>query len=357
MKVLFVDRDGTLIKEPPENFQVDSLEKLELMDYVIPSLLKLLDFGFELVMITNQDGLGTQSFPQEDFDRPHHAMMQLFESQGIQFLDTLICPHTPEDACLCRKPHLGLVRPYLTNERIDLENSYVIGDRDSDMLLAQNMGISGIKIGLPDSHEAQWPDIVAQLTTKPRTATVTRTTNETSISISVNLDGVGNYSVSTGIGFFDHMLEQLSKHGGFDLSIEAVGDLHIDDHHTVEDVGITLGRAFSRALGDKRGIGRFGFLLPMDDSRAEIALDLSGRPFFVFNGSFPKDSIGEISCEMIIHFFRSFTESLGATLHMTISGENLHHMIEALFKGLARTLRDATSKTGGNTLPSTKGTL
>ena len=356
-KILFVDRDGTLIKEPPIDFQVDSLEKLEFMENVIPALLTLMEFGFELVMITNQDGLGTDSFPQADFDLPHNAMMQIFTSQGVQFTNTLICPHLPADGCLCRKPHLGLVRPYLTDETIDLENSYVIGDRDSDMLLAQNMDISGIKIGLPDSAELQWGDIVTQLTSKPRIATVTRTTKETSIQATVNLDGSGKYDVTTGIGFFDHMLEQLSKHGGFDLSLKAEGDLHIDEHHTVEDVGITVGSAFAKALGDKRGIGRYGFLLPMDETQAQVSLDLSGRPYFVFNGNFPKPTIGGLSSEMVIHFFRSFAESLGATLHMSVEGDNAHHMAEALFKSLARSLRDAIAKTGGSELPSTKGVL
>ena len=345
-KILFVDRDGTLIKEPPIDFQVDRLDKLELLNNVIPALLKLTEFGFELVMITNQDGLGTESFPQTDFDLPHNAMMRIFESQGIQFTNTLICPHLPDAGCLCRKPHLGLVRPYLTDETVDLENSYVIGDRDSDMQLAENMGISGIKIGLGDSEELQWNDIVAQLISKPRIATVKRTTKETSIEATVNLDGSGKYEVNTGIGFFDHMIEQLSKHGGFDLTLKVQGDLHIDEHHTVEDVGLTLGATIAKALGDKRGIGRYGFLLPMDETQAQVSLDLSGRPYFVFKGEFPKPMIGELSSEMVIHFFRSFAESLGATLHMHVTGENAHHMAEALFKSLARSLRNAIAKTG-----------
>ena len=355
-KILFIDRDGTIIKEP-HDYQVDSLEKLELMEDVIPSLLTLQDFGFDLVMITNQDGLGTDSFPQADFDPPHNAMMSILTSQGIRFSDILICPHLPADNCLCRKPHLGLVRPYLTNSDLDLGGSCVIGDRESDLQLADNMGIMGLQIGAEGADNLGWSQIVTQLTTRPRTGSEKRVTQETSIAVQVNLDAAGPSDISTGLGFLDHMLEQLSKHGGFALSVQAEGDLHIDDHHTVEDCGITIGKAIRQALGDKRGIGRYGFLLPMDETEAKVSLDLSGRPYFVFKGELPSATVGELKTEMVPHFFRSLAESLGATLHMEVNGENTHHMVESLFKALGRSLREAICKTGGNELPTTKGVL
>ena len=355
-KLLFIDRDGTIIREP-HDYQVDSLEKMRLMDSVIPALLALSDFGFELIMITNQDGLGTSSFPKEDFDPPHNAMMDILTSQGVVFKDILICPHLPSDKCLCRKPHLGLVRPFLVDDTIDLTNSYVIGDRDSDLQLAENMGITGLKIGLPGESELEWPEIVTRLTQTHRTASENRVTKETAIDVTVNLDSTASGAIHTGIGFFDHMLEQLGKHGGFSLDVAATGDLHIDEHHTVEDCGITIGSAVRKALGDKRGIQRYGFILPMDETESKISLDLSGRPYFVFKGELPRSNVGGLSSEMAIHFFRSFAEALGATLHMEVQGENAHHMIESLFKGLGRTLRDAISKTSTNDLPTTKGVL
>jgi len=355
-KILFIDRDGTLIREP-EDYQVDRLDKLRLMDSVIPALLSLMDFGFELVMITNQDGLGTDSFPQADFDAPHNAMMDILTSQGVQFTDILICPHLPADQCLCRKPHLGLVRPYLVDDTVDLTRSYVIGDRDSDLQLAENMGIDGLKITLPEEPGLKWPEIVTRLTSTPRMAAQQRITKETAINVSVNLDSTAPGTIDTGIGFFDHMLEQLAKHGGFHLEVNASGDLHIDEHHTVEDCGITIGKALRQALGDKRGIERYGFVLPMDETECRVSLDLSGRPYFVFKGELPRSSIGGLSSEMTTHFFRSFAEALGATLHMEVQGENTHHMVESLFKGLGRTLRGAVAKSSTNDLPTTKGVL
>lgn len=354
-KVLFVDRDGTLILEP-DDFQVDAVEKLRLVDDVIPSLLELARHGYRFVMITNQDGLGTSSFPQEDFDPPHELMMSLFTSQGIAFEEVFICPHLPEDSCECRKPRTGLLTRYLASNSIDLNASAVIGDRQTDIALAERIGVQGILVNCDDESAMTWPQIVDTLCHSDRVASVDRNTNETRISVSVNLDTANKTSISTGIGFFDHMLEQIAKHGGFGLALECNGDLEVDEHHTVEDVAICLGTALREALGNKYGIGRYGFLLPMDESEARVALDLSGRAAFRFDGRFPRDNVGELSTEMVEHFFRSLAESIGAALHIEVSGENTHHMIEACFKAVGRTLRQAIQRTGTD-LPSTKGAL
>ncbi|SMF78305.1 bifunctional histidinol-phosphatase/imidazoleglycerol-phosphate dehydratase HisB [Pseudobacteriovorax antillogorgiicola] len=356
-KLLFIDRDGTICKEP-EDEQVDRIDKIELLTGVIPSLLKLQSHGYTLVMISNQDGLGTESFPQEDFDVPHQFLMKLLQSQGIQFETTLICPHLPSDQCGCRKPNLDLVLPYLQDPHWDRDRSAVIGDRDSDLLLAERMGIRGIRVNEPDATQgASWDDIAHELTSLRRQATVSRKTKETAINIEIDLDRTGLNHFATGIGFFDHMLEQLPKHGGFSLKVACEGDLHIDDHHTVEDIGLALGQCFRKALGDKIGIQRYGFVLPMDESEAKVSLDLGGRPYFIFKGEFKRDMVGELATEMVPHFFRSFAESLGANLHMSIEGGNDHHKVEGLFKGLARTLRQAVKNDQSGELPSTKGML
>jgi imidazoleglycerol-phosphate dehydratase/histidinol-phosphatase len=359
-KVLFIDRDGTLIVEPADQ-QIDSLEKLELIEGVMPALLRLRDAGYRFVIVSNQDGLGTAGYPRETYEVPQAKMMRLFSSQGITFDDVLICPHFPADGCTCRKPHLGLVRGWLTSGKVDFARSAVIGDRATDLELARNMGVQGFRLatdGVQGTREGlSWAGIAQALLAQPRAARVTRKTRETDIEVSVNLDGEGRSKIATGIGFFDHMLEQIAKHGGMDLDVRVAGDLHIDEHHTIEDTALALGEAIRRAAGDKFGIERYSFVLPMDEARANVSLDFSGRAYFVFEGQFPRLGVGGMPSELVPHFFKSLSDAAGLTLHMSIQGENAHHMIEALFKATARALRLALRPSGTASLPSTKGTL
>jgi imidazoleglycerol-phosphate dehydratase/histidinol-phosphatase len=354
-RVLFIDRDGTLIEEP-DDFQVDSLDKVRLVPGVISALAALCNAGYRLVMVSNQDGLGTDSFPQEDFARVQAHVLGIFSSQGIEFDEVFICPHLPSDNCACRKPRTGLLARYLASTSIDTDASAVIGDRDSDMQLAANLGIRGIRLGQSADPSEQWPAVARDLLARSRRATVSRKTRETEIVVRVDLDQSDPIEINTGIGFYDHMLEQIARHGGFSLRLQCNGDLIVDEHHTVEDTAISLGTALRQALGNKIGIGRYGFLLPMDESEAQVALDLSGRPAFEFRGVFPRASVGSLPTELVPHFFRSLAESLGAALHLEVRGENTHHMIEACFKSVGRALRQAIRNDGGG-IPSTKGSL
>ena len=352
--ILFVDRDGTLIEEP-HDYQVDSLAKVRLVPGVIPALLQLKAAGYRFVLVSNQDGLGTASFPEPAFRETQDFVRGLFASQGIEFEAEFFCPHFPADDCACRKPKTGLLTEFLAGREIDRTRSAVVGDRQTDLELAANLGVAGYRIHGEDG--LTWAEISARLTARSaRTASVTRRTRETEIAVDVNLDAEAPVSISTGIGFFDHMLEQVARHGGFALTLTCTGDLGVDEHHTVEDCALALGEALRAALGDKRGIGRYGFVLPMDEALAQVAIDLSGRPYAVFNGRFGRESVGGLPTELVPHFFRSLADSLGAAIHVEVRGENAHHMIESCFKGTGRALRRAF-RVRGDAVPSTKGTL
>jgi imidazoleglycerol-phosphate dehydratase/histidinol-phosphatase len=353
MKALFVDRDGTLIEEPPDE-QVDALEKVRFLPGVFAALSRLRDAGYTLVMVTNQDGLGTPSFPTDRFELPQAFVLEAFRSQGLEFEAVFVCPHTRQDGCRCRKPGTALVDGWIRERGVDLATSAMIGDRDTDLKFAENLGIRGIRVLVDGDPAQRWPAIATELLA--RRATVERVTRETAVRVSVDLDHDGTPHARTGIGFFDHMLEQLGKHGGFKLELECKGDLEIDEHHTIEDCALALGEALRKALADKRGIARYGFLLPMDESRAQVALDLSGRAYAVFEGRFGRESVGGFPTELVPHFFRSLAESLGAGLHVSVTGDNAHHMIEACFKAVGRALRQAIRREGVS-LPTTKGVL
>ena len=353
-KVLFIDRDGTLIEEPADQ-QIDSLAKLRLVPGVISALQRLTRAGYRLVLVSNQDGLGTASFPASAFREPQDFLRSLLASQGIGFDAEFFCPHFDRDGCDCRKPRTGLLTEFLKENPLDASQSFVIGDRATDMQLAANLGVGGLRVG--NAPEAlTWDEIADRLATRRRAAVIKRETRETQIEVTVDLAATSPVSITTGIGFFDHMLEQIARHGGFSLQLACRGDLAIDEHHTVEDCALALGQALRAALGDKVGIARYGFLLPMDEALAQVALDLSGRPYAVFEGRFNRESVGGLPTELVPHFFRSLAESLGAALHVTVSGDNTHHMIEACFKGVGRALRQAVRIESAE-LPSSKGVL
>ena len=354
--VLFVDRDGTLIEEPGD-FQIDAYEKLRFVPGVIPALLRLRDAGYRFVMVTNQDGLGTDAFPRERFEGPHGLMMQVLESQGVAFDDVLIDSSLPADNAPTHKPGIGLALPYLKDRSIDWARSAMVGDRETDNAFAHNLGIRPFQLRTAQfGGEWDWAGIAHALADAPRVARVVRRTRETQIEVAIDLDRAAEPRIETGLGFFDHMLEQLGKHGGFALELTCKGDLHIDEHHTVEDSALALGQALREALGDKRGIGRYGFTLPMDEALASAALDFSGRPYFVFEGCFARESVGQLATELVPHFFRSLCETAGLNLNLKVQGENDHHQVEACFKVVARALRQAIRRDGFD-LPSTKGTL
>ncbi len=373
-KILFVDRDGTLIEEPAD-FQVDALDKVRLVADVIPALLRLRDAGYEFVMVSNQDGLGTNSFPQAAFDAPQALLVQILKSQGISFREVLIDPSFEHEARLfegtpTRKPGIGMALHYLRDREIDLARSAMVGDRQTDIEFANNLGVRGFLLA---PNEPGWFGIADALCGANRVAHVQRKTRETQISVELDLDRQVDPKIATGHAFFDHMLEQLGKHGGFALTVQCAGDLEVDEHHTVEDCALAIGAALRQALDDKRGIARYGFapersgdtqqeslratfVLPMDEAAAEAALDLSGRAWFAFDGEFPRAEVGGLATELVPHFFRSLCDAGGINLHLRVRGENTHHMVEACFKVVARALRMAIRREGTN-LASTKGSL
>lgn len=354
--ILFVDRDGTLIEEPAD-FQIDAYEKVRLVKNVIPAMLRLRDAGYQFVIVSNQDGLGSEAYPQASFEGPNNLMLQIFESQGIVFRDVLIDPSWPADNSPNRKPGIGMMVSYLQDRSIDWARSAMVGDRPTDIQFADNMNIRGFQLRTGQfGGDWDWDAIAHELANAPRRASVQRDTKETQIRVFVDLDKVASAKINTGLPFFDHMLDQIGRHGGFALEVEAKGDLHIDEHHTIEDTGLALGQALRQALGDKRGIGRYGFTLPMDETLASAALDFSGRPYFVFEGDFRREKVGDMPTELVPHFFRSLCDAAGLNLNLKVEGDNDHHKVEACFKALARALRQAIRREGTQ-LPSTKGAL
>ncbi len=373
-RILFIDRDGTIITEPPIDFQVDSLDKLEFYPKAITNLALIASkLDFELVMVTNQDGLGTSSFPEETFWTPQNKMMRTLETEGILFTKVHIDPSLPEENSPNRKPRTGMLTEYFSND-YDLANSFVIGDRVTDVILAKNLGAKAIF--LRDAVSANellvkedvadvcaltttsWDEITNFLFRTERTAVVERKTSETDIYIALDLDGTGKCNISTGLHFFDHMLEQIGRHSGCDLTIKVNGDLHVDEHHTIEDTAIALGEAFKRALGDKRGIERYGYCLPMDDCLCQVALDFGGRAWLVMDATFTREKVGDMPTEMFYHFFKSFSDASASNLNIKAEGTNEHHKIEGIFKALARAIKMAIRKdVFNNSLPSTKGVL
>jgi imidazoleglycerol-phosphate dehydratase / histidinol-phosphatase len=372
-KVLFLDRDGTLIVEPQDIFQVDSLEKLEFIPGVFRNLYRIRkQMDYELFIVSNQDGLGTESYPESAFEEVQSRMLTFFRNEGIEFDRIFIDRSKPGDNLPTRKPGIAMLGDYLKGD-YDLENSFVIGDRLTDIKLAQNLGSKGIIIGKSVIHDEirkaglekicvlmadNWDSIYDWLKQNSRSASIERKTAETSITIRLTLDGTGKSMISTGLGFMDHMLDQLSKHSGCDLIVEAQGDLHIDEHHLIEDLGLALGEAFLKALGTKVGIERFGFVVPMDDSLASVVIDFGGRSWLEWNVEFKRERVGDVPTEMFRHFFKSFTDTARCNLHINAKGENEHHKIESIFKAWARAIRMAVKLDQESTeIPSTKGKI
>ncbi|WP_303311529.1 bifunctional histidinol-phosphatase/imidazoleglycerol-phosphate dehydratase HisB [Hymenobacter sp. BT730] len=368
-KVLFIDRDGTILIEPPTDFQVDSLsrEKFQFVPGAITGLARIArELDYELVLVSNQDGLGTESFPEHTFWPAHQMMLDILRSEGVEFSREHIDRSFPHENLATRKPGIGMLKEYLSDaSQYDLAHSFVIGDRLTDVELAQNLGCQSILMRPQEESDERaaltttsWEKIYQFLRLPSRTAIVQRDTNETKIHIELNLDGSGRPKMHTGLGFFDHMLDQLSKHSGVDMKITVQGDLHIDEHHTIEDTAIALGEAFTQALGDKRGLARYGFLLPMDDVLAQAAIDFSGRPWIVWDAEFKREKIGDMPTEMFYHFFKSFSDTARCNLNIKAEGQNEHHKIEAIFKAVAKSIKMALVRDAGRMeIPSTKGVL
>lgn len=378
-KILFIDRDGVLIKEAPPTYQLDSFAKLEFYPGVFKYLRNIAtEFDYELVMVTNQDGLGTAAFPEDTFWPVHNFVLKSLANENIYFSDVNIDRTFPSDNAPTRKPGTGMLTKYINNPAYDLAGSYVIGDRITDMQLAKNLGCKGCWLNNDPSLGASeinitieelrkqviilesphWKDIYELLKAPQRRVIHQRNTNETKISIDINLDGTGKGDIKTGLAFFDHMLDQLARHGNIDLKIVCDGDLQIDEHHSIEDTGIALGEAIAKALGDKRGIERYGFLLPMDDCLAQVAIDFGGRSWIEWEADFRREKIGEMPTEMFFHFFKSFSDAARCNLNIKAEGTNEHHKIEAIFKAFAKAIKMAVKKDmQNNTLPSTKGVL
>jgi imidazoleglycerol-phosphate dehydratase/histidinol-phosphatase len=378
-KILFIDRDGTLIKEAPPTYQLDSFSKLEFYPDMFLYMRKIAtELDYELVMVTNQDGLGTASFPEDTFWPVQTLVMTSLQNEAINFSEVHIDRSFPEEHAPTRKPGTGMLKKYLNNPAYDIPNSFVIGDRITDMQLAKNLGCKGIWLNIAAGFVASeikdtidelkkdtiiletphWSDIYNILKLPPRKVVHQRNTNETKITVGINLDGTGRSNIKTGIAFFDHMLEQIARHGNIDLDIECKGDLHIDEHHSIEDTGIALGEALVKALGDKRGIERYGFLLPMDDCLAQVAIDFGGRNWIVWEAEFKREKIGEMPTEMFFHFFKSFSDASKSNLNIKAEGENEHHKIESIFKAFAKAIKMAVKRDiNNNALPSTKGML
>ena len=353
-QALFIDRDGTILAEP-EDEQIDSFDKFQFIQGVIRNLYFIrTKLDFEFVMVSNQDGLGTPSYPETDFWPTHNLMLNTLRSEGIEFDDILIDRSFPEDNLPTRKPGTGMLGKYMTGE-YDLANSYVIGDRQTDKQLAENLGCKSLILG---DNVRSWDEITEILFAGERMASVRRTTKETDIDISLNLDGTGECNISTGLGFFDHMLEQIGKHGSIDLNIHVNGDLNVDEHHTIEDTGIALGECIRKALGDKRGIERYGYTLPMDDCLCQVALDFGGRAWLVWDAEFKRERVGDMPTEMFLHFFKSFSDAARMNLNIKAEGDNEHHKIEGIFKALARSIKMAVKRDIYRfQLPSSKGVL